>query len=142
MADPVKANSEKPDTGGVPLDARSSSSQVEFEHEDNAPRRHNIRGDGMDETARNRLEASRKLAHPLAGLSRERLSSMGEEYARMAGLDSADDIRAFRLGAIVAGDENKYDTIDGLTEREREVLAMETTHKWKNPKTLYWVVAG
>jgi len=130
MADPVKHESEKSVMGGAPLDtARSSSSQAELEHEDNPPR-HNIRGDGLDETARKRLEASRKLASPLAGLNHEKLSSMGEQYARMAGLDSDEDIRAFRLGAIAAGDENQYDRIDGLTEREREVIDREITHKW------------
>lgn len=61
---------------------------------------------------------------------------MGEKYARMAGLDSDEDIRAFRLGAIVAGDENKYDTIEGLTPGEVEILDREVTHKWssKTPK--------
>nr|CAB99236.1 related to myo-inositol transport protein ITR1 [Neurospora crassa] len=67
-----------------------------------------------------RLEASKKIANPLAGLSPQRLEAMGEEYAMMAGLTSEEDIRAFRLGARIAGDESNYDLIPELTEREKE----------------------
>lgn len=139
MADPVKKHSEKRDAGDGPLDSRSSSTDAEVEHED-APRV-DLRDGGRDTIAKERLEASRKLANPLAGLGHEQLSAMGEKYARLAGLDSEEDLRAFRLGAIVAGDENRYDTVEGLTAEEREVLDRETTHKWSNPGTLYWVVA-
>jgi hypothetical protein len=146
MADPVKKNSEKPQMGGDPLDSRSSSTHAEFEHED-APKL-NPRDGGLDAKAKERLEASRKLANPLAGLSHEQLSSMGEKYARMAGLDSEEDLRAFRLGAIVAGDENRYDTIEGLTSGEREILDREITHKWSsmppylNPYMLVGLLTG
>lgn len=78
----------------------------------------------------------------MAGLSPQRLEAMGEEYAQMAGLTSEEDIRAFRLGARIAGDENNYDLIPELTEREKEVLVRETTHKWSNPPMLYWVVVS
>jgi hypothetical protein len=134
MAD-IKQNSEKLGFGGTPLQSRSSSSQAEVEHED-APRV-NVRG-GVSDTAKARLEASRKLANPLSGYSHEQLSEMGEKYARSVGLDSEEDIRAFRLGAVAAGDENKYDTIDGLTQAEIETFDREVTHKWSNPKALYW----
>ncbi|KAK3304591.1 uncharacterized protein B0T15DRAFT_247821 [Chaetomium strumarium] len=88
-----------------------------------------------------RLAASRKLANPLAGLTPERLAAMGEDYARLAGLTSEEDLRAFRLGAMIAGDQTRVDAVPGLTEREREVLERETTHKWSNPRMLYWVIA-
>ncbi|KAL2160873.1 hypothetical protein VTH06DRAFT_1070 [Thermothelomyces fergusii] len=90
--------------------------------------------------ANERLEVSKKLANPLAGLTAEQLAAMGEDYARLAGLTSEEDVRAFRLGAIVAGDHAPYDQIPELTAREREVLERETTHKWSNPSMLYWVV--
>lgn len=65
---------------------------------------------------------------------------MGEEYARNAGLTSDEDIRAFRLGAMIAGNQIDYHSISDLTEREREVLEREETHKWSNPSMLYWVI--
>ena len=35
---------------------------------------------------------------------------------------------------------NKFDAVDGLTDREREALDREITHKWKNPTMLYAVI--
>lgn len=127
-------------TGGLnekKHDRRSTSSEsvsgaAYVEHED--------RTGTLNQNAR--LEASKKIANPLAGLSPQRLEAMGEEYATMAGLTSEEDIRAFRLGARIAGDESNYDLIPGLTEREKEVLVRETTHKWSNPPMLYWVVVS
>lgn len=95
-----------------------------------------------DGAAPDRLGASRKMANPLAGLSPQRLAAMGEDYARLAGLTSEEDMRAFRLGAMIAGDHAGYSSIPELTDREREVLERETTHKWSNPAMLYWVIAS
>lgn len=92
-------------------------------------------------------------AHPLAGHTRAHLAHMGEQYAReKQGLSEEDDIRAFRLGAIIAGDldadddsttlKEKYAGIDGLTEEERQVLVDEVERKWRHPKMLYFLVTG
>lgn len=116
-------------------------SETKVEHHDDSPRTVPSL-DKFDEATRQRLEASHKLAHPLAGISQERLGVMGEEYARDSGMTSDEDIRAFRLGAMIAGNENRYDTIAELTEREREVLDREETHKWSNPSMLYWVIVS
>ncbi|KZL79900.1 mfs sugar transporter [Colletotrichum incanum] len=95
----------------------------------------------IDEEERKRLEASRKLENPLAGLTPEQLAQKGEDYCREHGIDDEEDVRAFRLGAMIAGNMNKYDTMAELTAQERAVLDGETTHKWRNPKMLYGVVA-
>ncbi|KAH6848313.1 hypothetical protein B0I37DRAFT_161104 [Chaetomium sp. MPI-CAGE-AT-0009] len=115
----------------------SSLSGANVEHND-LPK--TIVDGSRDATKNERLEASKKLATPLAGLSPERLRIMGEDYAKLAGLTSDEDMRAFRLGAMIAGDNTQYDQIPELTDREREVLERETTHKWSNPSMLYWVV--
>jgi hypothetical protein len=115
----------------------SSASGANVEHDD-LPQ---TGVDGSRGASKNeRLEASKKLANPLAGLSSERLRAMGEDYAKLAGLTSDEDIRAFRLGAMIAGDNTQYDQIPELTDSEREALEKETTHKWSNPSMLYWVV--
>ncbi|KAK1772553.1 putative mfs sugar transporter protein [Phialemonium atrogriseum] len=131
----------KPPTDAEKTRERSASleSETKVEHHDDSPRTAPSL-DKFDEATRQRLEASHKLAHPLAGISQERLGVMGEEYARDSGMTSDEDIRAFRLGAMIAGNENRYDTIAELTEREREVLDREETHKWSNPSMLYWVI--
>ncbi|KAI1147224.1 hypothetical protein F4825DRAFT_158229 [Nemania diffusa] len=94
----------------------------------------------LDEGQRKRLEASAQLENPLAGLSPEQLAQRGEDFCKKHGLADEEDLRAFRLGAMIAGNMNKYDTIDGLTDREREVLDKEITHKWSNPTMLYAVI--
>ncbi|KAK4242093.1 hypothetical protein C8A03DRAFT_40516 [Achaetomium macrosporum] len=127
-------------------DASSSfGSKAELEHRDlrNGAGHGTHRSPGAAATDRavdERLAASQKLANPLAGLGPERLAAMGEDYARLAGLTSEEDLRAFRLGAMIAGDQTRYDAFPELTDREREVLERETTHKWSNPSMLYWVI--
>ncbi|GKT57104.1 MFS sugar transporter [Colletotrichum tofieldiae] len=69
----------------------------------------------IDEEERKRLEASRKLENPLASLTPEQLAQKGEDYCREHGIDDEEDIRAFRLGAMIAGNMNKYDTMAELT---------------------------
>ncbi|KAI4600293.1 hypothetical protein KJ359_000647 [Pestalotiopsis sp. 9143b] len=94
----------------------------------------------LDAEEKKRLEASAKLENPLAGLSQAELAQRGEEFSRKHGFAEEEDIRAFRLGAMIAGNMNKYDTVDGLTEREKDVLDREITHKWSNPTMLYAVI--
>ncbi|KAI5928028.1 sugar transporter-domain-containing protein [Camillea tinctor] len=94
----------------------------------------------LDEEHRKRLEASARLEHPLAGLTTEELSRRGEEYCAKHSITAEDDVRAFRLGAVIAGNYNQYDAIDGLTADERSALEREITHKWSNPAMLYAVI--
>ncbi|KAI1825696.1 hypothetical protein F4861DRAFT_161772 [Xylaria intraflava] len=95
---------------------------------------------GLDEGHRKRLEASAKLENPLAGLTPDELAQRGEDFCKQHGITGEDDIRAFRFGAMIAGNSNKYDTIEGLTANERKVLDEEITHKWRNPPMLYAVI--
>lgn len=139
MSEPTKY-SEKKERNELYRDS-TSDSQTMVEHADRASPSRPHHGE-MDEAARKQHEASQRLAHPFAGVSPQELAAKGEAYARKAGLTSEEDLRAFRLGAMIAGDDNKYDTISELTDREREVLDRETTHKWSNPGMLYWVVVG
>ena len=101
----------------------------------------------------NKPLSSTKAAHPLAGYTHEQLAHMGEKYAREhQGLTDETEIRAFRLGAIIAGDmdvdddpqslRDKYARVEGLTEDERQTLVDEVEHKWRNPKMLYFLVTS
>ncbi|KAI1428825.1 hypothetical protein F5Y12DRAFT_799896 [Xylaria sp. FL1777] len=94
----------------------------------------------LDEGQRKRLEASARLEHPLAGFTPDQLSQRGEDFCKQHGITDEEDVRAFRLGAMIAGNMNKFDTIDGLTDREKDVLDREITHKWSNPTMLYAVI--
>lgn len=127
----------------------SDAAPLRTSHQENAPSPSSSshHDPSFDSGFANRREANQKLANPLAGLSTSELTRLGEEYCREAGLfESEEDLRAFRLGAVLAagghaGEGGKgYDVVDGLTTREKEVLVREETHKWSQPKMLYWVI--
>ncbi|KAK6081290.1 hypothetical protein SCUP515_02978 [Seiridium cupressi] len=112
---------------------RSRDNTVDGRHPSNLDPR-------LDPEERKRLEASAQLENPLAGLSQSELGRRGEEFCAKHGFNEEEDIRAFKLGAMIAGNMNKYDTVDGLNDREKDVLDREITHKWSNPNMLYAVI--
>lgn len=93
-----------------------------------------------DEAERTRRKLNLKLANPLGNFSVERVGDMGEQYCREHALGETEDVRAFRLGAMVAKDPNMFRDIEGLTEDEIKVFSNELEHKWRQPKKLYLVI--
>lgn len=88
-----------------------------------------------------RQNAVAKAENPLAGKSKEELSRMAEEYCEQYGFTAEEDIRVFRLGALVAGNDFQWDSVPGLSEAEVAGLEFERDHKYKSlPKTLVGVV--
>jgi hypothetical protein len=87
-----------------------------------------------------RANINSKIANPLAGFSHTELAVKGEEYVRNYHIGNDEDIRAFRLGAILAQDPNRHTEVDGLTAEESEVLKKEITSKWSQPRLLYLVI--
>jgi hypothetical protein len=66
--------------------------------------------------------------------------SRGPSVDQPAGA-GAEDLRVFRLGAAIAGNDFQWDTIDGLRDDEKVALRTEVDHKWRaNPKKLYGVI--
>lgn len=87
-----------------------------------------------------RSNINARIANPLAGYSHAELSQKGEEFVRQHAVGDDEDIRAFRLGAILAQDPNRHAEVDGLTQAERDVLEREISHRWSQPKLLYLVI--
>ncbi len=121
---------------------RSSDERIAVDHREEQAGRAADAGSVVDEDTARRVEINQRLANPLAGLSPAELATRGETYCRDHGITDEVDVRAFRLGAVIAANDNRFDTIDELTAREREVLEREATHRWSNPGMLYWVIAG
>ncbi|KAM0325333.1 hypothetical protein ACHAQA_007318 [Verticillium albo-atrum] len=86
------------------------------------------------------MQASRRVGNPLAGFNAEQLSNMGYAYCTSHGITEEEDVRAFRLGAVLAGYPEDYETIEGLTKEEIEATGKETTQKWKSIPTKLWFV--
>lgn len=60
-----------------------------------------------------------------------------DEFCRKFGLmDFIDD---FRKGALVAQSPGKAKHLPELSDADREILERETTHRWSQPFTLYWL---
>lgn len=100
----------------------------------------NRRVSSITAAERARRNVNAKLANPLAGMSHATLENMGAMYARKHQVGDEEDIRAFRLGACLAQDPTKYNSVAGLTEQELEVLRKEFTNRWSQPRLLYVVI--
>lgn len=87
-----------------------------------------------------RRNVNAKLANPLAGFSHEELEEMGAAYATKHQLGDESDIRAFRMGAVLAQDPVKYEQCRGLDEEELSILRREFESKWSQPRLMYVVI--
>jgi hypothetical protein len=105
--------------------SRSNSAEKDLRPLDTDQLRHNINA---------------KIANPLAGFSHNELAKMGEAYVREHTIGDEEDIRAFRLGALIAQDPFRFAEVAGLSIEEKAVLDKELTHKWSQPKLLYLVI--
>ncbi len=79
-----------------------------------------------------------KLANPLAGLSHEQLIQDAKDFASRYDLD--DLSLELQKGALVAQDTTLFETLPLLDEDDRIALRRELTHRWDQPKMLYYLV--
>ncbi|KAG9235481.1 hypothetical protein BJ875DRAFT_494998 [Amylocarpus encephaloides] len=97
-------------------------------------------GDSSVQEDEFRHNLNAKLNNPLAGLTHQELSAKGEAYCRDNSIDEQEDIRAFKLGAIIAQNPNKHPELAELTAEERDTLGLEIEKKWSQPWTLYMII--
>lgn len=122
-------------------ESSGSFSKAEVEHQSRGPSLDQPAGPERDEELRQRHDASARMENPLAGFSREQVTRLAEEFCAKHGFTDDEDLRVFRLGAAIAGNDFQWDTIDGLRDDEKVALRTEVDHKWRaNPKTLYGVI--
>ncbi|KIW72797.1 hypothetical protein PV04_00969 [Phialophora macrospora] len=76
--------------------------------------------------------------NPLSGIPKEQLLEEVETFCRDNNL--TEHIDAFRRGALVAQNPGETQSIEELTPEDRDILMREQTHRWHQPKTLYWLV--
>ncbi|PGH12401.1 hypothetical protein AJ80_06708 [Polytolypa hystricis UAMH7299] len=78
-----------------------------------------------------------KLRNPLVGLSREELFRDVEEFAQEKNLTHIVD--ELKKGALVAQDPKAFETLDDLSEEEKDTLRRERTHRWDQPFMMYFM---
>ncbi|MCJ1394720.1 hypothetical protein MMC18_007600 [Xylographa bjoerkii] len=79
-----------------------------------------------------------EIRNPLIGIPRAQLMQDVESYASENQL--TDILPILRKGAILAQRPHGYENMAELDDHEREALRNETTHRWKQPKILYFTV--
>ena len=80
-----------------------------------------------------------RIKNPLLGIPEDQLLADVEEFAREK--DLTDILPLLQKGALVAQNPTSFETIKGITNEERDYLRLEVTHKWKQPKQLYFTIA-
>ncbi len=77
--------------------------------------------------------------NPLAGIPREQLFQDVDAFCSKFSL--MDHNETFRKGALVAQSPHIAQDMDYLDAQDKAVLLREHTHKWDQPKTLYYLVS-
>lgn len=130
-----------PEKDGQRRESSGSFSKAEVEHQSRGPSVDQPAVGAEDEGLRQRHDASARMENPLGGFSREEVTRLAEEFCAKHGFTDDEDLRVFRLGAAIAGNDFQWDTIDGLRDDEKVALRTEVDHKWRaNPKKLYGVI--
>lgn len=81
---------------------------------------------------------SAKIKNPLAHVPHNELIADVENFAKENGL--ADITPLLVRGAQVAKDPPSFESVEGITEVEKEAIRNEVLHKWRQPKSLYFTI--
>jgi hypothetical protein len=85
----------------------------------------------------NDVPISAKLKNSLSGFTREELLADVGMFAKEKDLEHI--IPLLKKGALVAQNPKKFEEIEELDDIEREWLRQEKTHRWNQPKMLYFM---
>lgn len=86
-----------------------------------------------------KVDDKTKQKNPLASLSKEQLLADVEAFAQEKELEFIlDDLKK---GALVAQDPKEFESLDELSEEEKEWLRREKTHRWHQPFMMYFMTS-
>ena len=88
------------------------------------------------DVSRNKLNAM--FENPLGGIPRDQLMADVDEFCAKFDLMSYNEL--FRKAALVAQKPHSVSTMTELSEDDKYHLEREHTHKWAQPKMLYYLV--
>ncbi len=80
-----------------------------------------------------------KIQNPLAGMTYEELMDDVEKFAKEKGLMYALD--DFQKGALISQKKSRLETIDRLSEEDKEFIRREKTHRWRQPRMMYYMTS-
>ncbi|KAJ7130231.1 hypothetical protein C8R44DRAFT_872058 [Mycena epipterygia] len=80
-----------------------------------------------------------RIQNPLHGIPQETLLAQVEQFAKEKQLEHLTPL--LKKGALIAQNPSGFEKIDLLDDADREVIRRETTHKWSQPRFLYYTDA-
>lgn len=78
------------------------------------------------------------MQNPLASIPKRQLLRDVDEFATKYGIEDA--LPLLRKGALIAKDPANFETVEGLTDDERDSIRREITHKWRQPWSMYFTI--
>ncbi|KAF9484498.1 hypothetical protein BDN70DRAFT_872527 [Pholiota conissans] len=79
-----------------------------------------------------------KIQNPLHGIPRDKLLDQVETFAREH--EMTDILSQLQKGALLAQNPAKFESLEELGERDKEIIRREKTYKWNQPRDLYLTV--
>lgn len=95
------------------------------------------RGPGCKGSGVHAVTVNAKLKNPLSGYTKKELMADVDAFAKEKDLE--DIIPLLRKGALVAQNPKAFEQVEELDDAEREWLRQETTHRWHQPKMLFFM---
>lgn len=83
--------------------------------------------------------ANAKIANPLADMNFDELMDDVDKFCQEKDLMYAVD--DFQKGALLAQKKGRFETIEMLSEDEKELIRREKTHRWRQPKMMYYMTS-
>ncbi|KAF7362784.1 MFS domain-containing protein [Mycena venus] len=126
------------DSGHPKLSEKIETTHHEHYHSHTPTTGNSRPGSHVDPSLKELTDANAKLANPLRGISREQLMRDVDQFAEEKGLKHLS--AELRKGALVAQDPQAFESIDILDEDDKYHLGRETTHKFSQTGSLYYMV--
>ncbi|KAG7093617.1 hypothetical protein E1B28_007281 [Marasmius oreades] len=79
-----------------------------------------------------------KIQNPLYGIPKGKLMAQVEGFVREKGFE--EHLSIFKKGALLAQNPKDFEGIAELDENDKEVIRREVTHKWSQPRQLYFTI--
>lgn len=83
--------------------------------------------------------ANAKIANPLADMTYDELMDDVDKFCQEKELMYA--VEDFQKGALLAQKKGRFETIEMLSEDEKELIRREKTHRWRQPKMMYYMTS-
>ncbi|KAF9266880.1 hypothetical protein L218DRAFT_955981 [Marasmius fiardii PR-910] len=79
-----------------------------------------------------------RIQNPLHGIPKKTLLAQVEDFTREHGFEEQSLL--FQKGALLAQSPKSFEEIPELDENDKEVIRREVTHKWSQPRQLYYTI--